>query len=159
MTAGTHSRRRFLVRSTALGAVAALAARGARAGEEPAQTPAPAPEPLRCAVIGVGKRGGALLQTLLELDNVQVVALADTYDVWRNRALAWCKQKNGETTDYVEYDRLLKKEKLDAVFIATPPHTLAPAALEALDRAARWEVEENLRVVTDWERARGFERA
>ena len=66
MTAGTHSRRRFLVRSTALGAVAALAARGARAGEEPAQTPAPAPEPLRCAVIGVGKRGGALLQTLLE---------------------------------------------------------------------------------------------
>lgn len=26
-------------------------------------------------------------------------------------------------------------------------------------RAARWEVEENLRVVTDWERARGFERA
>ncbi len=152
MTAGTHSRRRFLVRSTALGAVAALAARGARAGEEPAPTPAPAPAPRRGAVIGVGKRGGALLQTLLELDHVQVVALADTYDVWRNRALAWCKQKNGETTDYVEYDRLLKKEKLDAVFIATPPHTLAPAALEALDRGCAVYIERPMALT--WEAAK-----
>lgn len=152
MTTGTHSRRRFLARSTALGAVTALAARGARADDEPQPEPKTSSEPLRCAVIGVGKRGGALLQTLLELDSVQVVALADTYDVWRNRALAWCKQKNGETSDYVEYERLLKKEKLDAVFIATPPHTLAPAALEALDRQCAVYIERPMALT--WEAAK-----
>ncbi len=150
MSAGAQSRRRFLVRSTAMGAVAALATRPARAGD----APPPKPEKVRCAVIGVGMRGGALLQTLLELDTVDVVAIADTYDVWRNRALAWCKQKNGEAADYVEFRRLLRKEKLDAVFIATPPHSLAPAALEALDKECAVYIERPMALT--WEAAKAI---
>ncbi|MFO7975802.1 MAG: Gfo/Idh/MocA family oxidoreductase [Candidatus Hydrogenedentota bacterium] len=149
MNRGAQSRREFLVHSSVLGGTAAL---HARAGEEKGEAP---PEtPLRCAVIGVGKRGGALLQTLLELEGVNVVAVADTYDVWRNRALAWCKQKNGDATDYIEYERLLKKENLDAVFIATPPHILASAANEALDEDCAVYIERPMALT--WEAAKAI---
>lgn len=147
--ANAHSRREFLVRSAVLGAGSVLRAHG---GED--ESGAAPKTPLRCAVVGVGKRGGALLQTLLDLDGVNVVAVADTYDVWRNRALAWCKQKNGETAGYVEYERLLKKEELDAVFIATPPHILASAANEALDEDCAVYIERPMALT--WEAAKAI---
>jgi len=149
MSGGAHSRREFLIRSSVLGAGAALPA---TAGE--GKNEAPAQPPLRCAVIGVGKRGGALLQTLLELDAVKVVAVADTYDVWRNRALAWCKQKNADARDYVEYERLLKKEKPEVVFIATPSHILASAAIEALDENCAVYIERPMALT--WESAKAI---
>ena len=144
MSAGAHSRRAFLVRSAAVGGLATLVSRA-----DGAQGKAAPEEPLRCAVIGVGKRGGALLQTLLELDSVTVAAVADTYDVWRNRALAWCKQKDGKATDYVDFERLLRKEELQAVFIATPPHVLAPAALAALEAGSAVYIERPMALTSE----------
>mgnify|MGYP006289293683 CR=1 FL=1 len=148
MSSGTQSRRDFLVRSAGLASGAALSS-SVKAGDE-----APAPKTLRCGVIGVGKRGGAILQTLLELESVEVVAVSDTYDVWRSRALAWCKQKNGDAAEYVEYERMLKKEDLDAVFIATPEHILAPAANEALDEGCAVYIERPMALT--WEAAKAL---
>lgn len=149
MDEGKHSRRTFLTHSAGLGAVA-LAACGARGEQETAA----GKDRLRCGVIGVGKRGGALLQTLLELDTVRVVAVADTYDVWRNRAVAWCRQKDSAVADYVEFDRMLRREKLDAAFIATPAHILAPAALEALRRRCAVYIERPMAL--SWEPAKAI---
>jgi predicted dehydrogenase len=91
-------------------------------------------EVIRCGFIGVGSRGSSILQSTLGLEGVAVVAVTDTYDVWRDRALGWCKAKRPEVGSYVHFEDMFDKEKLDAVVIATPDHIHEPAILYALDQ-------------------------
>lgn len=91
-------------------------------------------EIIRCGVIGVGNRGSALLQGALRQEDVAIVAVTDTYDIWRDRAVGWCKEKRPEVTDYVRFEEMFEEESLDAVIIATPDHIHVPAVLAALDR-------------------------
>jgi predicted dehydrogenase len=110
----------------------------------PAAPPSPASVParrtigpndhIRCGFIGVGNRGSALLQAALARPDVDVVAVADAYDVWRDRALQWCRKEQRDAKGYVRFEEMLEESELDAVVIATPDHAHAPAALFALDR-------------------------
>lgn len=107
---------------------------------EPAEpvTTRPSMEPdaiVRCAVIGVGGQGSLLLQALLEREDVEVVAIADAYDVWRDRAVAWCARRR-PATGYVEFADMLEREPVHAVFVAAPDHIHAPAVQAALGRGA-----------------------
>lgn len=143
-----QSRRAFLAGATALSAagMAMSCVRGnaQAAGIETgdvAAARAPAPErrdlagaPIRCAFIGVGNRGSALLRATLELDEaVDVTAVCDTYAVWRDRAHNWCREHHAEVKSYTHYAAMFEAETLDAVIIATPDHVHAPAAMAALD--------------------------
>lgn len=142
------SRREFLGRAAAAGVAGAVGARLAQSADAP-------PDPgrlLRCGVVGVGNWGSTVLQRLLEIDGVTVAAVADTYDIWRNRALGWCRQKNPKTAEYVRFEDMFQKEKLDAAFIATPDHIHAPAALAALEAGADVYVE--IPMALTWEEAR-----
>lgn len=89
---------------------------------------------IRCGIIGVGNRGSALLQAMLERQDVAVVAVADTYDIWRDRAVGWCKSRHDNVSGYVQYRKMLDRESIDAVVIATPDHLHAPMMHDALDR-------------------------
>lgn len=138
------TRRGFL-----LGAGAVLAGRAVAAGKKkapaakaeakPAAKKATAKTPsvgggkaLRLAWIGVGTRGSSTLQSALAMPGAQVVAVADTYAVYRDRALAWCKPHFSGVKGYGHFEDLLEKEKLDGVVIATPDHIHEPAALAAM---------------------------
>jgi len=88
---------------------------------------------IRCGVIGVGNRGSALLRAVLERDDVDVLAVADTYDVWRDRALQWCREKQDDVKGYVRFEELIAEGKLDAVVVATPDHIHPAAAMDALN--------------------------
>lgn len=98
------------------------------------RTPAPG-EKIRIGWIGAGSRGGGVLQEALPFDDIDVVAVCDSYDPWRDRAVAWCKKARPNTpvTPYVRFEEMLEKETLHAVHIATPDHIHFPAIMAALD--------------------------
>lgn len=133
---GTGETRRGFLGRVALGA-GLLAAGGAQAApkakaKDTAKAPAAGKaKGLRIGFIGVGTRGSSLLQSALTLSGANVVAVTDTYEVYRNRALGWCRER-GTAKGYVHFEDMLDKERLDGVVIATPDHIHAPATLAAL---------------------------
>lgn len=145
MASKTRTRRAFLGEAALLGAAGVAAGcvkpgpavTGAGAAANPATVPERrvlgANERIRCGFIGVGNRGSVLLRGTLDLDGVDVAAVCDTYDVWRSRAVSWCREARPDVRDYIRYEDMLDAGGLDAVVIATPDHIHAPAALAALD--------------------------
>ena len=85
---------------------------------------------LRVALIGCGARGRGHLKTLGEFADVEVAALCDPVAAARDAAGA----AFGIGRQYETVDELLDQEQLDAVFVATPAHLNAPAALQCLQR-------------------------
>lgn len=103
-----HTRREF-VKTTAAGAAALLAYPPRVLG---------ANDRVRVGMIGVGSRGQELLKQVLDLHDVQLVAIADVYkrrhDEARNMA------PGIQTLD--DYRRLLDMKDLDGVIVASPLH-------------------------------------
>jgi len=96
------------------------------------QLPAPG-ENIRLGWIGVGSRGSGVLRDALKFDGVDIVAVCDAYDVWRNRAVSWCEDHYPEVADYVLFEEMIANEELNAVAISTPDHIHYPAAMAALN--------------------------
>ena len=145
------SRRDFLKTvSTAGAASLALAgtpARGAPAPAAPAVPPragrsvmglrAPKLDLVRCAVIGLGARGGGTLRELLALEGCEVRAVCDPHAPSLKRALDnVAKAKKPAPAAFgngpEDYKRLLARDDLDAVFICTPWRDHTPMALATM---------------------------
>ena len=119
----TLSRRSF-VRASALaaGAVALGALTNSRA--------AGANDRIRIGVIGVGGMGTGHVGSLVgksDQENIQVVAVSDVYQRRITRAKNICKGEG-----YPDYRRLLERQDIDAVLIATPDHWHAKISMDAL---------------------------
>jgi predicted dehydrogenase len=119
-----HSRRQFLRRSAAASVVMSLPAlnRTRAAG---------ANDRIRIGVIGVGGMGTGHLGSLVrksEAENIQVVAVSDVYQRRLSRARNMC-QGDG----YLDYRRLMERQDIDAVLVATPDHWHAKISIDALD--------------------------
>lgn len=94
--------------------------------------------PLQCGFIGVGGRGTHLLQTVLGLKGVQVVAICDIEPGNLNRALDYVEKAQGKRPDAYgegpyDYRRLLTREGLDCLVVATPCHWHGIMYVEALN--------------------------
>ncbi|MGL4513113.1 MAG: Gfo/Idh/MocA family protein [Lacipirellulaceae bacterium] len=116
-------RRDFLTATAAGAATFALGSRVAQAAADAAD--------LRIAVIGVRGQGDSHIHSL----GKNVVALCDVdASVLAERA-AQCKERLGRAVDtFSDYRKLLERDDIDGVSIATPNHThclLAIAAIEA----------------------------
>ncbi|MEE3327517.1 MAG: Gfo/Idh/MocA family oxidoreductase [Myxococcota bacterium] len=85
---------------------------------------------LRLASIGVGGMGSADLGEFLGHPNVDVVALCDI-DAGRLSAAA---KRAPKARTFVDYREMLAKmgDQIDAVNVATPDHTHAPASMSAI---------------------------
>ncbi len=83
--------------------------------------------PLSVGVIGVGAWGKNHVRVFSELEDVNMVAVADRD---QNRAKALAKQYNA--THYTRTDKLLQSDDIDAVTICTPTVTHADLALEVI---------------------------
>jgi predicted dehydrogenase len=85
---------------------------------------------VRIAVIGVGGMGGGHLGSLVrrsQEENIQVVAACDVYQRRVTRAKTVC---GGD--GYMDYRKLLERNDIDAVLIATPDHWHAKISSDAL---------------------------
>ena len=72
---------------------------------------------VRIGLIGAGGIAGAHLNALAQIDEARVVATADIKEeAARNRA-----KLAGRARPYTDFNEMLDKEKLDAVFLCTPP--------------------------------------
>jgi len=83
---------------------------------------------VRLGVIGVGSRGGLLMDHLLQTPGVTVAAVCDVYPPHLERAVA---ATGGKARAYGDYRALLDAPDIDAVVIATPLDLHAPMCLAA----------------------------
>jgi predicted dehydrogenase len=103
------------------------------------------------ALIGAGGRGQRNAQALMQLDDVQLTAIADPAEYWdltgfyygtdagrgpvKKRIVEhFSKKKAGyQVAEYVDFREMLEKESsLDAILCATPDHTHAYVSLHAM---------------------------
>jgi predicted dehydrogenase len=119
------TRRRFL--KNASKGTAALAAMSASA---PAVLSSKSPnETIGIGCIGIGIRGGTLVNHIPYLKGAKIVALCDVYKPHLQKGIERCK--NPDVRKYVDYRDLLADPGVDAVVIATPDFWHAPMVIEA----------------------------
>ena len=79
-------------------------------------------ETIRMGIIGVGDRGSWGLQELKKR-GAEIAAVCDVYEARRNRAIELSKTDEGKKADgYNEYEKILERKDIDAVYLACPDH-------------------------------------
>jgi myo-inositol 2-dehydrogenase / D-chiro-inositol 1-dehydrogenase len=88
---------------------------------------------VRIGIIGAGVRGSRLANSINELHwlavKVKIVAICDVHRERADKLLA-AESPSAEVTQ--DFNEILSRDDVDAVFIATPDHWHAPISLEAL---------------------------
>lgn len=81
----------------------------------------PPSERITMGAIGIGRMGGGLLQSFLELEDVHVVAVCDVQESARRQAKNWVDEKYSDKacSTYNDFRELLARKDIDAVLIAT----------------------------------------
>ncbi|MDA3925412.1 MAG: Gfo/Idh/MocA family oxidoreductase [Kiritimatiellae bacterium] len=146
----TMTRRKFL-RNSAF-ATGAMAINGCTSTKKTLSFRKPG-EMLRLGVVGAGGQGIRDWSEMVDCGNVQVVAMSDTDSTMLDNAKKWHLDKGlkADFSTYSDYRKMLETEKiLDAVMVATPDHTHARAAIQAMKRGCHVYVEKPL-VRTIWE--------
>jgi len=126
MNASPHpTRREFLKASSqaALTLAALSAAPAVLAAKSPNAT-------VGVGCIGLGTRGGDLINVVAPTPRVKVVAVCDVYKPHLQKGIERCQ--NPEVKTYVDYRELLADKNVDAVVIATPDHWHASMVLDAV---------------------------
>ena len=112
---------------------------------------APKLETVRCAFIGVGSRGGGHCRSFAKLPHTRVVAICDLYEDLAERAANACVQAGHAkpvvyTTGDEDYLRMLERDDIDMVVIATPWKLHAPMVTAAMEAGKHAFVEVPLAV-------------
>lgn len=108
---------------------------------------------LRLGVIGAGGQGVRDWSEMVDCGKVKVVAMSDTDSTMLDNAKKWHLDKDlkADFSTYSDYRKMLETEKnMDAVLVATPDHTHARAAIQAMKCGCHVYVEKPL-VRTIWE--------
>ncbi|MFQ5732921.1 MAG: Gfo/Idh/MocA family protein [Planctomycetaceae bacterium] len=160
MTADLN-RRNFLAATGTAAAASALPGFATAAGNV-----AKTSDRLRIGFIGIGGRGfGAHVRSLARLknagENIELVAAADVYSVYRDKFETYVKKQNGNSPKtYVDYRDMLEKEKLDGICIGTPDHWHAKQTIDCMnagkhvycEKPMTHSVQEALDVVAAWKK-------
>ena len=134
MTTSPLSRRRFL-RSTALASAAAVAPVVVPSGVLGRDGVVAPSERIVLGGIGIHKRGGYVLSTMLPLPDVRFAAIADVQAQHRAVVKATADKHNGDNkcVMYRDFRELLERDDIDAVLIATGDHWHAHASMLAAE--------------------------
>ncbi|MDZ7689922.1 MAG: Gfo/Idh/MocA family oxidoreductase [Balneolaceae bacterium] len=92
---------------------------------------------VRIGIIGVGARGSGHLRGLLQLDAVEVPAICDVDEENAQRAVEIAKEQGQDAPDLytkgeTDYKRLLARDDLDGIIVATPWLWHVPMAVDAM---------------------------
>lgn len=94
-----------------------------------------APGRMKVAFIGVGNRGGYLMQQMFQVQGVDVIAICDIEPETLRKALQAATEKGHKPQGFADYRKMIEQRKdIEAIVIATPVDThIGPtiAALEA----------------------------
>jgi predicted dehydrogenase len=120
------TRRDFLKKSAVAAAALTVGVNAVARAEEAA-------EPLHCGIIGTGSQGRQLMQQVLRLPDVKIAAVCDIYPPNLELGL----QLATEAKAYKDYRRLLARDDLRAVIVATPLDRHAYMSIDGL-RAGKW---------------------
>jgi predicted dehydrogenase len=127
-----QNRRDFLKGTSFAAMMALMGGIPIRAADEPAAAAAPGnkavEEPLNFGIIGCGKWGREIIQTLGRRPNAPLVAICDTYKPFLNR----CKDMAPKAEQFTDYKQLLGHKEVQAVVVATPSHLHKDIVIEAL---------------------------
>jgi len=126
---------------TKSGAAAALGLAASRAFAAPAVRPLGANDRIRLGFIGVANRGGQLMTAFLTHDDIEIVALCDVYEPTLQKAN---ERLDGKAETYRDFRRLIERNDVDAVVIATPDHWHAIQTVDACDAGKDVYVEKPL---------------
>jgi predicted dehydrogenase len=85
---------------------------------------------LGIGMIGLGTRGGDLINAVAPIPGVKVVAVCDAYRPHLQKGID--RSRNPEVKGYVDYRELLSDSRVDAVVIATPDHWHRQMVLDAV---------------------------
>lgn len=91
---------------------------------------------VRIAFIGTGSRGQELLRNMIQVmkeDNIDICALCDNYQPHLNIAFEFCNKNGFSPKTYNDYRKLIEREKLDGVVIATPLFEHAHITIDCLN--------------------------
>ena len=127
------SRREFLNRSAASGSAVALSSL------MPSRVLG-ANDRISFGVIGVGAMGTGHLSSLMrrsQADNIRCLAACDVYQKRISRAKGIMQGGEG----YIDYRRILDRNDIDAVLIATPDHWHGKIAIDAMEAGKHVYVE------------------
>ncbi len=91
-------------------------------------------------VIGCGNRGFHMMQVFQNTPGVRIGAVCDIF----GEKLARAQQAAPGAVAFRDHRKLLEREDIDAVLIATPDHWHAPAAIDAMDAGKDVYVEKPL---------------
>ncbi len=99
---------------------------------------APKLDVVRVGVIGVGARGPTHVNSLLQMEGTEIKAVCDLYEDWANRAAKMCTDKGRPKPDLYtrgeeDYRRMLERDDIDIVIIATPWQWHVPMCVHAME--------------------------
>lgn len=128
-------RRRFLTQTAAAGAAAFVAPTIVPASVLGREGMAPPSEQVTLGVIGMGPRCTYDLKSMLELDDVRCVAIADVQQNRRNKGKKLVDETYGNSNckQYRDFRKILDRKDIDAVLIATGDRWHAAASMMAAD--------------------------
>lgn len=116
---------------------------------------------IRAGVVGLGNRGLGQMATLLDMEDVDVVALCDVYEDRLEKGAGLVNSMRGTQPDcYGDYRKLVERDDIEAVFVFsswTSHSRIAVAAMEA-GKYAAMEVGGAASVDECWQLVRTSER-
>jgi hypothetical protein len=142
------NRREVIRAAGAMGATLALAPLTGAGGTTPtpqakgksvAGLTTPKMDRVRVAFIGVGARGSGHVSTMLTLDGVDITGICDTHKPSLDAAIKQCVDKGRKApaaygANDTDFKRMLDRDDIDAVFIATPWQWHVPMAVDAMTK-------------------------
>ncbi len=131
----THPKRREFLKTTGIGAAALAVSRSVHARSS-------VNERIRLGLIGPGGMGSHHLRTLLLRNDVEIAWVCDVDKQRLATAAGKVESERGRSIQSTgDLRKVLDDKQVDAVFIATPDHWHAPAAILALDAGKHVYVE------------------
>lgn len=102
-------------------------------------------ERLNVGIIGPGSRGQFLMRWFVQNPKANIVALCDDYEP----SLAKALEMAPSAQTYSDYRKLLERDDIQAVVIATPPHLHAKMTLDAFEAGKHVLVEKSMSIYLD----------
>ena len=129
--ASAVSRRGFMQGSAVVGAATLLSAKRAQGANER----------IRAGFIVVANRGGQLIKAALPHEDMEIVAVCDVHKPTMEK---WAGELEGDVAQYGDFRRMLERDDIDAIFIATPDHWHAIQCIMACESGKDVYVEKPL---------------
>ncbi len=123
---GNMSRRSFIQSAGLATAAFAISATNKSTAEEPATEEL---RPVNVGLIGTGNRGRTILRNIVQMKNINVLALCDVFP----DNLRQARRMARDAKAFEDYRQVLDMKDIEAVLVVTPQHTHSEISIAALD--------------------------